>query len=244
MRLKTIRPGNRNSTSIRGIAVSVALVGVASATTARGDVIAFYGFGTPEAPTYASTDVEPHSAAGLFAPAAGLGSTGNWNSTNNGINTAAGSPAPEFAVKPISQTQESAFTADAYWSFTVTPDNNYELNLTSLTFDLVVANSARPISYYLSTSVAGFDEPVQTPVIARTTGGFVTLDLSGPSLQNLADPVEIRLYLFGELVGSSGSRWAFDNVTLNGSVSSVPEPTSLLLVCAGVSLALSRRRLT
>jgi hypothetical protein len=220
------------------------VVVIGTAAAANADVIALYDFGTTDSPTYASADAEGNSAAGDFAPAPGLGSTGNWNSTSNGINTATGDPAPEWSQKPnaTASTQILSYTNGDYWTFTVTPNPGQELNLTSLTFQITVANSGIPISYYLSTNVSGFDAPVGTPV-NNATGGFGTvrdpIDLSGVEFQGVTTPIEIRMYLWNTAGGgTSGSRWGFDNITLNGTVA--PEPTTLALLTLG-GLALARR---
>ncbi len=215
-----------------GTAAALGL-GIAAAP-ASAAVIALYDFGTVATPTYASADTDANSTAVAFAPASGLGSTGNWNSTTNGIDTANGSPAPSFAQKPIAKTQAVAYSTDAYWSFSVSPNAGYELDLQSLTFRLGIANSSRPISYYLATNIGGFNNPVEAPVVARSTSGDINFDLSAPAFQNLAAPTEFRMYLYSDLGGSSGSRWSFDNVTLNAGVEVVPEPASATIAVLGM----------
>lgn len=196
---------------------------------------------TDDAP-YAASTVASGMTAGGFTPAAGLGSNGNWNSTSNGIDVTSGATPPAYAQKPIAfTTQGDSFTGDAYWSISLAPEAGNSISLTSLTFDLTVFNSGRSPSYYLSSNVDGFSTPIGS-VATNQTSGAVTIDLSGAQFQNLSSGTELRLYLWSENgAGSSGSRWLFDNVTVNGSVA-VPEPASLALVAlGGVSLALVRR---
>ncbi len=224
--------------TLTAIACSALLFTASSSNAA----LALYDFGTVETPTYASADTNPNSTAGEFTPAVGLGNTGNWSNTNNGINLNDGNPAPEFAVKPIGKTQAEAYDDNAYWFFEVTPDSGYEANLESLDFRLAVLNGGiRPISYYLSSNISGYNQPIEDPVVARTTGGDISFDLSGAEFQGLSGPIQFRLYLYSDNSGSSGSRWTFDNVTLNGVISPIPEPSMLGLLSLG-GLLLARRR--
>lgn len=231
------------------VLTAAGFIGLGSVTTSAGAaVLADYEFGTVATPSYASTDLDLNSVATDFAPASGLGSSGNWPNTTNGITTATGNPAPEFAQKPITGsssgtgTPESAYATNAYWSFTLTPDSGFEANLTSLSFDLHINNSGRPISYYLASSVGGFSNPVGSVVTAQTSSSHPSFDLSGTPFQSLQTPVEFRFYMWSDQGGSSGSRWSFDNVTLEGNTSStVPEPATLTLLSA-VGLVTVRRR--
>ncbi len=235
---------SKHSGNMMYLAVLAALsIGALANTSASADILALYNFGTVASPTYSSADLDANSTATVFTPATGLGSTGNWNSTNNGINTGNGNPAPEFAIKPIAKTQEQAFTDNAYWSFTLVPENGYKVNLTSLAFDLSVANTLRPISYYVATSIDGFDSPVEAPVVAATGSAYATktISLLGLQFQELASPIEVRVYTYADLSGASGSRWGFDNVTLNGTTAVIPEPASLMLTLAGLVLIRRRR---
>ncbi|HOF17579.1 MAG TPA: PEP-CTERM sorting domain-containing protein [Phycisphaerae bacterium] len=230
--------------AVFAIIAAISLVGFASPAGAA--VLSQYTFtglvSTDDAP-YAASTVDANATAGGFTPAAGLGSNGNWNSTPNGINTSGGNPAPEFAQKPISSTSQSAsYSNNAYWSITLTPNSGYKANLTSLTFDLAVMNSGLAPSYYLSSSVGGFDTPIGA-VANSVTGGYntKTFDLSDSSFQNLTGTVEFRLYLWSvNGSGSSGSRWTFDNVTINGTI--IPEPMTLSMLAAGGALMMLKRR--
>ncbi|MEX0653001.1 MAG: PEP-CTERM sorting domain-containing protein [Phycisphaeraceae bacterium] len=226
-------------------AVLAPLAGAPSAANA--DEIAVYDFGTVAAPTYNSADADANSTATAFTRAAGLGTSGdNWPNTLNGINTGDGNPAPEFAQKPtgVANSQAEALSNDSYWSFTISPNTGFHVDLDSLTFDVLVANPSFPINYYVSSSVDGFDSPIGG-VVTGATGNYTVardpIDLSGAAYQSLTETVEFRMYLWSpESGGTAGSRWGFDNVTLNGSV--IPEPASLALLGAGGLLMLMRRR--
>ncbi len=214
-------------------------------SSANADVIALYTFDgeTATSTVHPSSDTDVSSTASDFFHSPSLGTTGNWNSSVSGVDTTLGNPAPSFAQKPRGGLDQNAsFTNDAFLSFTVTPA--IEMDLIDLTFDLTVRNSTRPIGYYLSSNVSGFATPIGSPVNDRTTGGLVTFDLSGSEFQDLTSGVEFRLYLWDkDLGGSSGSSWLFDNITLNGTTTVIPEPVSLaLLVGGGLMMSWRKRR--
>lgn len=231
MKESKIIPGNWKFL-LRAFAFSSAL----SLSTAclEGATLALYNF---DASSLASQDADPDSSASVFIPSAGLGSTGNWNSTQTGVNTGAGSPAPEFAIKPLgggTTTQAASFTNNAYLSFTLTPSGGFEADLSSLSFNLTVNNTGLRPSYYLSSSIGGFDNPIAGTLTTDITTGLKTFDLSDPAFQNLTTAVEFRLYLWSPNGGgSSGSRWGFDNITLDGTMSAVPEPSTCVLLLGG-----------
>ncbi len=211
----------------------------------------FTGYtGADDAPYTAST-IDNDVTAGGFTPAAGFGSNGNYPTSNNGIGTATGNPTPEFATKPIgtTNTQALALTNNSYWSFTVAPDANYELDLTSLTFDLNTFNISIPIGYYLASSIDGFSTPIGSVVNSTThlyANPAISFDLTGASFQNLTTSTEFRLYAWSPSGsnGANGSRWGFDNVTLNGTVAAVPEPSVLGFLAVAVLVGGLRRRNT
>jgi len=226
---------------------SLALAGVLTLFAkepARGAVLALYNF---TGSSLASADTDANSSAGSFAPSAGTGTTGNWNITASGVNTAEGNPAPDFAFKPVSATTEAdAITNGTYWTFTITPNSGYNINVSNLAFDLTTVYTQRPLSYFLGTNVGGFSTPISgTEATGITTTQTISLNLSGAGLQNQAGAIEFRLYIWSTAGGgSSGSRWSFDNITLNGSVAAVPEPATAVLGLGGIALlaALRKRR--
>lgn len=211
----------------------------------------FTGYTAGSDAPYLSADTDPNSTAGGFSPGVGLGTNGNWNSTHNGIDDSQfGNPLPSFAQKARAAvtSQALSFSENAYFSFSITPSSGYEMDLTSLTFDVrtfnVVANS---INFYLSSNIAGFSSPIGSVTTGYNTAGnfqTVSFDLSGASFQSLTSPTEFRLYLWWDALAGTGSGSAprFDNVTLNGSVAPVPEPAGVLLCGLGLGLVLLRSR--
>jgi hypothetical protein len=147
-------------------------------------------------------------------------------------------------VNPTTTPDEaSAVSAGTYWSFTVTPNATFMMNPTTLTFDVARGGDATPRTWYLYSSVGGFtlgnkiastDVPTVRPTLTPTM-----VDLSASQFQGLTGPVEFRMYIS---TPGNGQSLEFDNVSLNGSVLAVPEPTSLALVGLAVSGWALRRR--
>ncbi len=240
---------------LRPFLAALALIAAALVTPAHAAVLVSYTFAglvaTDDAP-YAAATVDPNAVAGGFTPATDLGSNGNWNSTQNGIDTATGNPAPSYGQKAIAASigvdQATAFANGTYFSFTFDPSSGYEADLTTLTFDiLTVGTSGGRTNFYLSSSESGFATPIGSVTTSYSSGATfqtISFGLSGAEFQNVADTVEFRVYLWWDTgTGtSSGSASRFDNVTLNGTVSAIPEPGSTLLFGVGLTALLFRGR--
>jgi hypothetical protein len=231
---------------VKCLPVCVALF-AASLISSHAAVLVQYNFDG-----YIASDDAPYSAstvfsgltAGGFTPAVGLGSNGNWNTSTNGIDITAGGTPPRFAQKPIATTTQAlSLASDAYWSISLAPDTGNAISLTSLTFSLGVFNGGLRPSFYLASNIDGYATPIGS-VTTNATAGTVTIDLSGAQFQNLASGTEFRLYLWSENGGGgSGSRWVFDDVTVEGTVAAVPEPVSVaLFALGGLSVLCARRR--
>ena len=108
---------------------------------------------------------------------------------------------------------------------------------------------------YLLTSIDGFVDSADIAGSEELTVGANTgtpvypiiggsIDLSGAQFQNITTTTEFRFYLSDD-TGGSDYIHRIDNVVLNGTVTAVPEPSSLALLGAGAALlaaALRRRK--
>lgn len=140
-----------------------------------------------------------------------------------------------------------------YFSFTVTPDSNYQIDLTTLSFDILLdadpTSSPTPeATWFIKTSIGGFgagdptvgsrNAPVsQTDTALETINPLI--DMSG--LTTLSSSTEFRLYLYDNQ-HSSGIVHRLDNVILNGDVSVIPEPTTLWLAALSLVAVLATKR--
>jgi len=156
-----------------------------------------------------------------------------------------------YATQPSLAASRAAFNeandiANVYFSFVVSPDSGYELNLDELTFNVARGGAATPRTYDVRSSVDGFAASlVAGPVeILTVRPNFtpVSIDLSGAAFQSLTSPLTFRIHYMGQ-VGQFGQAIDFDDIKLNGEVAVIPEPSTLaLLALAGGWLFRRRQR--
>jgi len=219
-----------------------------SAASIHADVLAAYDMQTSGARTNASFVLSGLTATSL---------TGN--------NLAAGSPGSD--QKPSGNfyttwafigaggsTAANAISSGDYFRLTLTPTAGNSITLGSLSFDVYAATagqSARQV--YLFSDKTGFAGGSElftgstvsgSPLIPYNTaaaGQNYSIDLSGYSaLANITDSVTFRFYT---QTPTASQGMAFDNITINGTVAAVPEPSSFAFagLVAFVVLAASRR---
>lgn len=179
-----------------------------------------------------STDTEPNSTADSFGTGSGI--------TSPAFSTT-GNPAPSRAV--TTNQLSSSFNSADYWEFAVSAEPGYKLDLTQLTFDVQNAGSA-PLPdgrWDVRSSLDSYGSSLAT---FTATGSFAnkSVDLSGPSFQNLLS-ITFRLYVYDAANTNSGTKsLRTDNVTLEGNVNLIPEPASVALLAAGVGMIAFRGR--
>ncbi len=146
----------------------------------------------------------------------------------------------------------NAISGDDFIQFIVSPTAGNQFTATS--FDFIWDRSGTgPSSVALFSSVDSFTNSLGT-LTGLTSGGASTTTLRSISISGISDistSTTFRLYGFGAT--ATGGTGGFDtatgstvnNVILNGSVSAVPEPTSMVLVglmgVAGVAVRARRR---
>jgi hypothetical protein len=152
-------------------------------------------------------------------------------------------------------TASAAVAADSYFTFTLTANGGYLLNLSSLTFDAARGGSGSR-GFALQTNVTGFSTDSSSNIDltgAVSSGAFtslatqrptytpVTLDLSGVSYQGLSS-LTVRIFSYSGAVASSVD---YDNIIFNGTATpvAVPEPTVWSSLILGFSLLLVGNRL-
>lgn len=202
------------------------------------DVLALYPFNTA---TLASTDAAPNSVASNLSLGGNITDSGFYtlNTTTNttsGANAFQGIGGAGMGGTPWS----ASLDANQYFSLTLTPDPGFALNLTSLTF-FASKNTNGADSWSLRSSLDSFGSDLGSgsgvfqgsPGAVSWTNPNVTF-----SLTNLTAPIEFRIYPFA---GTTGN-FRLDDITLNGTVTAVPEPSGWLLgTFAALGLYLRRR---
>ncbi len=148
-----------------------------------------------------------------------------------------------------------AIANDQYIQFTVTAAEGYGLNLESIEINGQSSGTGADDVAILS-DVDGFaaDQVIDSVTgISDVTGGFDTddsgfgapINASGASFQGL-ESVTFRLYGWGTTSGDGVTylrNLSGDNLIVNGTVSSIPEPAvSSLIILGGTALLCRRRR--
>lgn len=128
-----------------------------------------------------------------------------------------------------------------YFYFTVTIDDGWSLDVTSLQFDSKVSNMYGP-EYARVTYVINPENIIEDNIDIWYSGwqdddATNTAMATPPTGQGLTGDVIFRIYAKG--AGSGGGGFAVDNVILNGIVT--PEPATIALLGLG-SLTLLRRK--
>ncbi len=183
-------------------------------------------------PSYAFVLVQNDFATSLAPSAVDSGVTASNVGQNDLPNM--GSVGGQLSIPAQDITATTAGSTTDYITFTVTPSAGL-LNLQSLTLDIGrVFTGTYTAGYAVFSSVDSFIAAIGSGSLTGASGVLtgVSLDLSGPSYQSLAD-VTFRIGLSDGNNGANSSI-RLDNLTLNGSVV-VPEPHEYA-VLAGLGL--------
>jgi len=149
----------------------------------------------------------------------------------------------------------AALAENTYFSFTLTPDAGQALTITSLSLE-AVAGTAGPSdrSFFALSDITGYttggllltgSTVSGSPLMPYNTTTFdqsFSVDLSANSLfANITDSVTFRIYL---RTPTTSQNIGFNDLTINGLVTAVPEPSALALLGLGgfALLAVRHRR--
>ncbi len=214
-----------------------------AATSLRATTIASYDF---TGGSTASSDTETFTTAGSISSGAGVTPA----FTSDRIEIGGDDTPYNYPASPNPSSLEDAMgpaiSTNSYLSFTVTIGNDVEADLTSIDFDYSSINGF-DFGFGVFTDKTGFTVGDELAGVFGNEASSPSLsgpvDLSGiTSLQNLTDTsVEFRFYLM-DRSGSNTRIHLFDNVSLEGNVSAIPETSTSLLGLLGLGLVLCRRR--
>jgi len=239
-----------------------ALLALVLASTASAAVIVDYamtanGAALNSALYLGPTDTASHATATALANQDGNGTTGSFN-YEGGTNRVS---SWAITYDSTDTTFAGAVAAGNYITFSITPDAGYQFDLSSITFEVASGSSSTTSNraFYLVTAddPSGFTGASTVLSTDRTPGGGgsipvqagtggidtvpqgYTADLS--SLAGITTTQYFRIYLQAGIAQSL----TFDNITVNGAVSAIPEPAACAAFAGAVLLglaALMRRR--
>ena len=228
---------------------ATAAVGLMTSASLSAATIAQYTF----ASNLSATTKDANLTASAFTVGAGIAGSGRSSSS---ASLFARASETDFSNQISSTT---AIGANDYFSFSVGANSGFEMDLTSITFDLGYTRNGsfegKQFRTYVLSSIDGFTSSAllgfDTIDIGANTStatypnGTATISLAGAQFQDLTSSTEFRLYI-ADNTGDTNYIHRIDNVTLNGEVVAfVPEPgtyalmSGLLALC---SVMLRRRR--
>lgn len=196
---------------------------------ANADVLAEY---TITGSSFASTDADPLSTASDLT--SGPGGT-LVASTTNATWGNPGQSAPVAALTNVEGDKANALLDGHFATFTLDPNSGFAANLTSLTYYARSFNNLDSPRYFLRSSVDGYTADLADSALNSNNTTAPTITLSGSEFQNLQSPVTFRFYGYG---ARSGSSIRFDNVVLNGTLTVIPEPSTLAFMGGMLGLLL------
>ncbi len=139
---------------------------------------------------------------------------------------------------------------DTHFSFfTVTPDAGKAMDLVSFSFDELHGDMVGAIAtrWDVFSSVDNFSASLAGAPLSPTSSPFAftnhLIALGGTGFQNLTGPLTIRISGSGGPAQSPFDSWATDNITLNYTLVSAPEPSAFILCgLGGIGLFVVARR--
>lgn len=146
--------------------------------------------------------------------------------TNNNSLGYATDPVLQVAPPNSTTTAALAVTNNSYFSFSITPDANYQMDFTSLTFTCARGGASTPRGYVVRSSIDSYAANIDTAAIStqRTTWTNVSIDLTGASYQDLTSAVTFRIYTYAP---TSSTSVEYDTIAVDGTVSLLSTDTTI-----------------
>lgn len=240
----------QNTLRLLALVATTCVAGLTPALRAQLVTYDFSSETTPAAPTSTSANVEATNVA--------------WNGLSSGLYGVAYQAGGQAYARFDSL--GTSFDENKFLSFTVTAAEGHVLNLSSLTISFggnnthaSVARTAyarvrtdmeeTPFSTDLTINPGAVTTAAVSIPANTTTSSIVyeslTIDLSDLAYQSVSS-VTFRIYGYAS-ASATNANWRIGDITLNGTISAIPEPASGACLAGGVALAamagVRRRRL-
>ncbi|QTN32376.1 PEP-CTERM sorting domain-containing protein [Akkermansiaceae bacterium] len=131
-----------------------------------------------------------------------------------------------------------------YLSFTLTPGAGATIDLTTFTMDMGITNGTAAKLVGVFSDVGGFSsdaDAIGTQNWTGTAGGTETDTIDLSSLPRITAATEFRIYMITN-ASTASHGFALDNITFEGTVTVVPEPSAFALLGIAALGLLRRRR--
>ena len=221
----------------------VAVLGLASLSSAHGATLAQFTFDSASASTADATDA--NLTVSTFSGSGGAG-------------VSSFSDMAFIFSDDTDSTLAAAITNGDYWEFTITVNAGFTMDLTQLSFDHLtsgdggVPGGTYPYTGNLSTFVNNFTagDVLSTSTQTLNAANGATSELLGSdavdlsTYQNITGTTTFRVYAYDDSPNTIDQPvLRLDNLLVTGTVTAVPEPTSnALLGLASLAMILRRRR--
>lgn len=223
----------------------------ALSATSYAETVVQYGFGTTGSETIAATTL----ASGVTASNYGQNAVMSFAAVNSTSGSTTGNSAYTSNTGAFAQSNTTYATFDdRYFEFSITAAPGTTVNVSEFSFFYVGtggATSSSSADLWKLRASSDNTWSASTPDLA--SGSLLDRDTTATfALTQVSESITLtaisggtmyfRFYAWG--AGSSGQNTIFDDITLNGSVSAIPEPSSYaaLLGGAGMAVVLLRRR--
>lgn len=142
-------------------------------------------------------------------------------------------PLLRFVNSVGATTEAAAVSGNVYAEFSLTPTAGNKLDLTTLTLDAWSASSITARSFFVQYSTdPSFASPtVLIPATSAPASGAAPISPTGNiNLTDLTSAIYFRIYGFAPGANQANRALQYDNITVFGSVSPIPEPSTYALM--------------
>lgn len=213
-------------------------------SAAQADTLIEFDFGT-ETPDESG---ETLSASTIISGATGSsisnGASSGVVDVISDVNTGLAIPGGTAASFPLlgASGYTTSFSSSHYFEFTLTPDSNFQFDLTSIDFDVASAGGGTR-EYRVEYSFDGFASSTVagSGVAPNPGGGLHAFSNISYALNDESGEVTTSTITFRFLgaTPSAAGQIRFDNISVQGTISAIPEPSTYALIGGVIALGLS-----
>ena len=195
--------------------------------------ILVYGFTSSSA---APTSSASNLTGGSVSTGGGVTTTSNTSPVSSGYAGASGG----YFISDNGWT--GAAPGTNYFQFTITPSSGYSVSIASISFGYRESGaSTGPTNFYIRSSVDSYGSNLGTGTLTNSDNSWHSSGNTSVTL-TFTSATTVRLYANSASSGTPTLR--FDDISVNGSVSAIPEPSTYAIWfgVAALGVAVAKRR--